>query len=174
MEERALCEYGNMLARGNWNIEMVKDALMMKSKSYEVNAYGAPNNFLRKKLKAATRVIMTLVLYNIRPKSHTSSIPLDTSYLLYYILDNKYVDVDRIILNEIKMIVESGHRLGSKIPCNLAFPGLCSIARISMPPVVHETINGVVDDRYIERYCMTKGNRALKIHNLLLNNLLMR
>ncbi|KAI5441515.1 hypothetical protein KIW84_010841 [Lathyrus oleraceus] len=94
---------------------------------------------------------MTLVLYNIRPRSHTSSIPLDTAYLLYYILDNRYVDVARIILNEIKMITESDHRMGSKIPCTLAFPGLCIIARISMPPVVHETIDGVVDDKYIER-----------------------
>lgn len=63
------------------------------------------------------------------------------------------------------MIVESGHRLGTIVPCTLAFlsliMGLCSRARIIMPLVVHETINGVVDDRYIERYCITKENQDL-------------
>lgn len=83
---------------------------------------------------------MTLVLYNIRPRSHTPSIPLDTAYLLYYILDNRQVNIARIISNVIKMISKSGHRLGSKIPCTLAFSGLimgmCIRARISIPPVV--------------------------------------
>lgn len=40
--------------------------------------------------------------------------------------------------------------------------GLCIRARISMLPVVDETIDGFVDDRYIEIYCMTKRARALK------------
>lgn len=54
LEEGALCEYGKRLAKGNWNIELVKDALVMTGKSYKVNASGEPNNFLRKKLKTAT------------------------------------------------------------------------------------------------------------------------
>lgn len=28
LEEGALCEYGKRLAKGNWNIELVKDALV--------------------------------------------------------------------------------------------------------------------------------------------------
>lgn len=109
LEERARCEYVKSLARGNWNIELVKNALVMTGKSYEVNASGAPNKFLRKKLKTAARVMMTLVFYNIRPRSHTTSIPLDIAYLLYYILDNREVDIARIISNEIKLIFKSGH-----------------------------------------------------------------
>lgn len=53
LEEGALCKYGKRLDKGNWNVELVKDALVMTGKSYEVNAYGVPKNFLRKKLKAA-------------------------------------------------------------------------------------------------------------------------
>ncbi|KAI5439287.1 hypothetical protein KIW84_024890 [Lathyrus oleraceus] len=71
------------------------------------------------------------------------------------------VDVTRIISNEIKMIAKSSHRLGSKTHNNLSFSGmilrLCQRARIPLPAVVHETIDGVVGDRCIERYCVTKA-----------------
>ncbi|KAI5410010.1 hypothetical protein KIW84_055472 [Lathyrus oleraceus] len=70
---------------------------------------------------------MTLLLYNIRTKSHTSSIPIDTACLLYYILDERQVDVARVISNEIRMIASSGHRLG------------------------------VVNDRYIQRHSTPRG-----------------
>lgn len=39
--------------------------------------------------------------------------------------------------------------------------GSCIRACVSMPPVVHETIDGVVDDMYTERYFITKGTLAL-------------
>lgn len=96
---------------------------MTTGKSYEVNSSGAPKNFLRKKLKTEAQVMMTLVFYIIRLRSHTYSIPLDTTYIFYYILVNRRVDVAQIIFNEIKMISKSGCRLGSKIPCTLAFSG---------------------------------------------------
>lgn len=81
-------------------------------------------------------------------------------YLLYYILDDRKMDVARIISNEINMIAESGDKLGNKTPCTLAFIGLitrlCMRAHMVLPIVVHETIDGVVDDRYIERFCTPK------------------
>lgn len=134
---------------------------MLSGKSYETNTSGAPKNFLRKNLRTTTQVMMTLVLHNIRLRRNTSSIPLDTGYLLYYILDDRQVDVARIISNEIKMTDESGHRLGNRTPCTLAFPGLimglCMGARMVIPSQVHDTINSVVDDRYIERLCLAKN-----------------
>lgn len=58
------------------------------------------------------------------------------------------------------MIAESGHRLGNKIPCTLAFPGLimglCMRARMVLSTVAHETIDDVVDDMYIEIFCTPK------------------
>lgn len=177
LEDGMLCEYGKRLARGGWNIELVKDALVLPRKSYEVNAAGAPKNFLRKNLTMIAQVLMTLVLYNIRPRSHTSSILLDITYLLYYILDDIQVDVGRIISNEIKMITESAHRLGSKTSSTLAFPGMirgCAKEIVSqyhswsMRPLMvlltTITLRGIVSQRQLD---------ILELHHLMLNNRLM-
>ncbi|KAI5411676.1 hypothetical protein KIW84_056665 [Lathyrus oleraceus] len=58
----------------------------------------------------------TLVLHNIRPRSNTSLVPMDMAYLMYYILQDRQVDVARVISNDIKMIVENGHKLGIRPP----------------------------------------------------------
>lgn len=83
LEEGELDEYAKQIARGGWNINLVTDKLMLSGNSYETNASGAPNNFLRKNLKTKAQVMMMLVLQNIRPRSHTSLVPLETAYLLY-------------------------------------------------------------------------------------------
>lgn len=124
LEDGALCEYEKRLDMGNWNIEMVKEKLVRAAKSYEVNVARALKNFLRKNLTTKAHVLMTLVLYNIRPRSHTSTIPLNTTYILYYILDDRHIDVARIVANMIKMITGSRYQLGSKTPSTLVFPGL--------------------------------------------------
>ncbi|KAL5082292.1 hypothetical protein RYX36_010713 [Vicia faba] len=102
--EGELDEFLKHLARGNWDINLVADTLALEGGSYETNVMWAPKKFLTKNLTTMAQVFMTLVLYNIRSKSHTSSIPLDTAYLLYYIIDEKRVDVARVISNEMKMI----------------------------------------------------------------------
>ncbi|KAI5431542.1 hypothetical protein KIW84_035650 [Lathyrus oleraceus] len=56
-------------------------------------------------------------------RSHTS-IPVESSYFLYYLVDDKEFDVAQIIANEIKVISENGTKLGSKPNCALPFPGL--------------------------------------------------
>ncbi|KAI5415720.1 uncharacterized protein LOC127073273 [Lathyrus oleraceus] len=161
LEEGELDEYAKRLTRGGLNINLVIDTLVLSVKSYETNASGSPKNFPRKNLRTMTQVMMMLVIHNIRPRSDTSSVPLDTAYLLYYILDYRQVDVARIIPNEIKIIDESGHRLGSRTPCTLAFPefitGLCMRARRVIPSQVQDTVSGVMDDRYIERFCLAKN-----------------
>lgn len=72
------------------------------------------------------------------------------------------VYISRIIANEIKMIAERGHQLESKISSTLAFPGMimgfCQRSCIPLPVVVHETIDVVFNDKYIDRYCMTKAS----------------
>lgn len=54
----------------------------------------------------------------------------------------------------------SGQKLGDRTPCKLTYHGfimgLCQKARISLPPVVCETIEGVAGDRFIKRYYMPK------------------
>lgn len=124
LEEGELDEYAKRLARRCWNINLVSDTRVLSGKSYETSASGALKNFLRKNLNNKPQAMMTLVLLNIMPKSHTFSVPLNTAYLLYYILDDMQMNVARIISNEIKMTAESGHRLGRRNPRTLDFPGL--------------------------------------------------
>lgn len=111
-------------------------------------------------MKTRAQVALTLMLYNIRPHSHTSIVPVERSYLLYYLIDGKEVDIARIISNEIKAIVESGTKPGSKPNYLLAFPrlitGLCKKAKVHIPNQVHEEIRGVVVERYTSRYCNLK------------------
>ncbi|KAI5433295.1 hypothetical protein KIW84_020539 [Lathyrus oleraceus] len=108
---------------------------------YVINALGLPVKFLRKDMNVNAQVIKIPLLYNIRPKSHTSSINIDTACLLHYILDKRQVDVARVNSNEIIIIASSGHRLGTRTPATLAFPrlimGLCCSLHIREPRVDH-------------------------------------
>ncbi|KAI5426448.1 hypothetical protein KIW84_032031 [Lathyrus oleraceus] len=106
------------------------------------------------------QVTLTLMLYKIRAHNHTSSIPMEKSHLLYYFVEVREVDVAQIILNEIRTIVENGSKLGEKSNFPLALlgliMGLCQRARMCIPSQAHEIIIGVMDDRYISRYCRQK------------------
>ncbi|KAI5414044.1 hypothetical protein KIW84_058256 [Lathyrus oleraceus] len=64
LEDGMLCEYGKRLAKGGWNIELVKDALVLPRKSYEVNVAGAPKNFLRKNLTMIAQVDVGRIISN--------------------------------------------------------------------------------------------------------------
>ncbi|KAI5415093.1 hypothetical protein KIW84_040521 [Lathyrus oleraceus] len=121
LEEGEKCAYYKRVCRADWNIELIKEALILPGRSYVVNASGLLVKFLRKDMNVHAQVLMNLLLYNIKPMSHTSSIPIDTAYLLYYILDEKQVDATRVISNEIIMISSSGHRWGTRTPTTLAF-----------------------------------------------------
>ncbi|KAI5385867.1 hypothetical protein KIW84_072460 [Lathyrus oleraceus] len=59
-------------------------------------------------MSTIAQVALTLMLYNIGPRSHTSIILVESFYLLYYIVYGREIDVVRIIANEIKEIEESG------------------------------------------------------------------
>ncbi|KAL5065398.1 hypothetical protein RYX36_027135 [Vicia faba] len=115
-------------------------------------------------MNTPSQVILTLIFHNIWAKSHTSSIHVDTTCLLYYILDERLIYVARIISNEIRAIASSGHRLGTKTIDILAFPslvaGLCNKACVALPVVVHETIDSVMNDEYIGRNYMSKLDAA--------------
>lgn len=92
---------------------MIKKALVFPGSSYVVNASGLSVKFLRKDMNVNAQVLMTLLLYNTRPKSHTSFVPIDNACLLYYILDERQMDVAWVISNEIRMTSSSDHRLGT-------------------------------------------------------------
>lgn len=73
------------------------------------------------------------------------------------------MNVAIIIVNELKLVAESGRKHGVKPSCPLVFPGLimglCVANRIVLPKQVHETITGTINDIYISRYSMGKKSR---------------
>ncbi|KAL5074805.1 hypothetical protein RYX36_013789 [Vicia faba] len=119
-----LCEFHDILARKAWDFESVKNKLCLPGFSYELSAGGIPQKFIRGSLKTKAQLLMTVVLYNIRPHSHTSSIPMEVGGLLDCILEGKTVDVARLISNELKKVALSGTSLGDRTPCQLTYPGL--------------------------------------------------
>ncbi|KAI5409662.1 hypothetical protein KIW84_055197 [Lathyrus oleraceus] len=66
------------------------------------------------------------------------------------------------------MIASKGHHLGNITPSTLAFPGLimglCQKACVSLLFVVHETIDGEVNDGYIERHCVPRKECVINAH----------
>ncbi|KAL5061618.1 hypothetical protein RYX36_023355 [Vicia faba] len=76
-----LCKYHKRLARGNWNIEHVKDKLMLTRQCYEVNVVGKTLKFLWKNMMIIAQVIMVVVLYNIRPHNHPLFILMEIACL---------------------------------------------------------------------------------------------
>ena len=138
----------------------VRNALTYPGRDFVLNATGQPKILKRGDMNTNAQIMMTLVLHNIRPRSHTSDIPFDIACMIYYILQEREIDVARIISNEIRAIASSGHHLGTKTPATLVFPGLimglCTEADVSISDMVHKTIKGVVNDFCIESHCMPR------------------
>ncbi|KAL5082502.1 hypothetical protein RYX36_010923, partial [Vicia faba] len=111
-------------------------------------------------MNTKTQLYVTLLLYNIKPRSHTSTIPVDSACLLHYVIKGWQIDVAQVISNEIQKIAISGHSLGSKAPMTLAFSalitGLCRKAGVDIPNVATKRISSIVNDNYVLRHCVPK------------------
>ena len=146
--------YHEHLARGNWDYDMLRNKLCLSGHSYELNRAGQPLKFNRASLKTSARVMMCVALYNLRPRSHTSSIPMETVGLIAYMLDEEQIDFGRLIANELKRVTLSYTSRGERIKCALTYPGLImgllKRAKVAFPAVGHLTIDGVVDDHYCD------------------------
>src|ERR1051325_9945296 len=99
--------YHEHLARGNWDHAMLRRKLCLSGHSYELNKAGQPLKFNRSSLKTSAHVLMCVALYNLRPRSHTSSIPMETAELIAYILDQTQIDFGWLIANELKRVALS-------------------------------------------------------------------
>ncbi|KAL5053117.1 hypothetical protein RYX36_033799 [Vicia faba] len=82
LDDDELDEYHIQLARGNWKFDHLRAKLCKREHTYEVNALGHLLKFQQKSLKAKAQVLMCVILYNIRPQSHTSSILVQTDNLV--------------------------------------------------------------------------------------------
>ncbi|KAL5064642.1 hypothetical protein RYX36_026379 [Vicia faba] len=70
------------------------------------------------------------------------------------------MDVARLIANELKKVALNGTNIGDRTPCQLTYPGLimglCNRARVFIPFVGYQVIEGVFNDNYIDNYHVRK------------------
>ncbi|KAL5059635.1 hypothetical protein RYX36_031239 [Vicia faba] len=106
-----------------------------------------------------------LNLENVR-EFYANALPSDDGRFEFktYVREGKSLDVARLISNKLKKVSLSGTSMGDQTPCQLTFPGsimgLCKRARVSIPSVGHQVIEGIIDDNYIDRFCMLKDGTA--------------
>src|SRR4051812_29036346 len=159
-EDGELCDYHVQLARGNFDWEHLREVLCMSGHSYDLNPSQQPQKFSRKVLTINAQVLMSVVLHNLRPRSHTSSLPAESAALVARMIEHEPIDITRIIANELKRVALSGTRHGDRAPCKLIFPGLimnlCKKARVQIPSEGLMSIDTFIDNIFIERYCLSK------------------
>ncbi|KAI5425498.1 hypothetical protein KIW84_031341 [Lathyrus oleraceus] len=142
------------------DIPAITAALLLPGKSVEPNPSGVPMRYHREDMTPMAQLILLLVLTNIQPKSHTSTVPIPVAHLVHSILANVEIDVARIIANELKTVIESGLKSGARVNCPLAFPclimSLCIKARVRLPSRGQVRIPAPIDDRvdpYLRAAC---------------------
>ncbi|CAI8609915.1 unnamed protein product [Vicia faba] len=82
---------------------------------HELSPGGRPQKFLRGSLKEKAQLLMSV---------------------------GKYMDVARLIANELKKVALNGTKIGDRTPCQLTYPGLimglCNRARVFIPSVGYQ------------------------------------
>lgn len=158
MGEDELCAFHVKQAQGNWDLEEIRKGIMQPGKDYDYSS--STNKAFRAQkgdMNLAAQVVLNLILYNIRPKSHLSSTTLDVTPLLYFILSDRQVDIARVIAKELNTVALNGV-IGGK--CLLSFPGLimglCKKEKVAIPSHGYEEIANPIDDTYIYRYIEKK------------------
>lgn len=106
LEEGETDSFSRRMHQGTWNIGRISRAILTRGRTVMKNTVGIPTKFKNKDMTTRAQVALTLTLNNIRPHSHTSTIPVESYYLIYYLVDGRDVDVAQIIANEIKTIAE--------------------------------------------------------------------
>ncbi|KAL5099848.1 hypothetical protein RYX36_004175 [Vicia faba] len=112
----------------------------------------------------------TLFPYNIKPRSRTSTVPIDSACLLHYMIKWLQIYVAKVISNEIRKIAISGHSHGNKAPMTLGFlaliTGLCKKVGVDIPNVATKRISRILNGDYVLRHCVPKlaGEEAPQPH----------
>ncbi|KAL5059559.1 hypothetical protein RYX36_031163, partial [Vicia faba] len=77
------------------NFEIIREfytnAISIEDVSYSYYSF-------RYDMNTKLQLYATLLLYNIKPRSHTSTIPVDSSFLLHYMIKGWKIDVAQILL----------------------------------------------------------------------------
>ncbi|KAL5062416.1 hypothetical protein RYX36_024153 [Vicia faba] len=111
-------------------------------------------------MNTKAQLYATLFLYNIKLGSHTSTIHIDTIFLLYYMIKGWQIDVAQVISNEIRRIAINGHSHGNRAPMTLGFPtlitGLFRKEGVDISNVATNRISSIVNEDYVLRHCVSK------------------
>lgn len=94
------CEYRAKEMANDWDLPTVIAHLCLEGRTFDLNDQGFPKSWKRENLNLEARAYLVLLLNNIRPRSHSTTIPLDVGCLLYYIMTGNSVDVASIIAGE--------------------------------------------------------------------------
>ncbi|KAL5078095.1 hypothetical protein RYX36_017079 [Vicia faba] len=115
-----LCAYQKRVASKKWRLDLVGDTLAVTpNHGFFLNVSGQPVHFKRVNINIMAQLFPTLLLYNIKPRIHTSTVLIDTVFLLYFMIKGCQIDVAQIILNEIRKIASIGHTHGNKTTMTL-------------------------------------------------------
>ncbi|KAL5059612.1 hypothetical protein RYX36_031216 [Vicia faba] len=149
------------VASKKWNLDLVGETLALTpNHGFFLNASNWLVHFKRCDMNTKEQLYATLWLYNIKPKSQTSTIHTDTSCLLYYMIKGWKIDMANVISNEILKITISGHSHGNKTTMTLRFPalitGLCRKAWVDIPNMDTKRISSVVNEDYVLRHSVPK------------------
>jgi hypothetical protein len=107
------------------------------------------------------KVILKLILYNIRPNSHLSDCTVDVCKLIYYILKGIKVDIAKTIAWELRKVTLQGK---GEATTRLSFlgliTGLIKDTKMKLLNAVHEFIKNPIDDAFISRYIMGETKKG--------------
>ncbi|KAL5071874.1 hypothetical protein RYX36_022761 [Vicia faba] len=164
LQRGELFSYKKMVASKKWRLDLVSETLALTpNHGFFLNASNQLVHFKRCDMNIKAQLYATLLLYNIKLRSHTSTIIIDSACLLHYMIKGWHIDVAQVISNEIRNISISGHSHGNKVPMTLGFldliTGLCRKAGVDIPNVSTKSISSIVNDDYVLRHCVPKLER---------------
>src|SRR4051812_15063605 len=138
-------------------VELMTETICDRGRGPELSRQGNPTHYNRKNLNIQARGILSVILYNIRPRTHVTTIPLDVAFLITAIMTENTVDVAFILSNELRRAALSDTQHDINAKCVLPLPGLimglCKEAGVEIPGQGHHVINTFIDDVYIDRFC---------------------
>ena len=158
-------EYTKMLAAKH-DHNMVSATILKPGCKVDRNAKREPIKYSRKFMTTEAQAVLLLLCYNVKPRLHRSSVPLDTGLLMYCIMEDKEVDIAQIIATEMKNFVDNTRTPGVHDDAPIIFPCLVQAliyqTDILIPGVVNEKLKFLVDDNYLDRFCKPKDERKKK------------
>ncbi|KAL5101581.1 hypothetical protein RYX36_005908, partial [Vicia faba] len=82
-----LCSYQKRVESKKWRLDFVSKTLdLTPNHGFFLNASNQPVHFKRCDMNTKAQLYATLLLYNIKPRSHTYTIHIDTIFLFYYMI----------------------------------------------------------------------------------------